>query len=92
MAWVGGKEHRGHTLLQTQGRGDCNGGATIEARGGSCTPPFSNYSIFAVLIPPPSKALTPANLQIRGAALGGVKSANDRLPTQNEHVEKKTMG
>jgi len=38
--------------------------------GGHAPPPFSNCTILAVLIPPPSNALTPPHLQIRGSAIG----------------------
>jgi len=49
------------------------GGATIGA-GGHAPPPFSTFSVFTLLTPPPSNALTP-HLQIHGAALGA--SPND---------------
>jgi len=48
------------------------GGTTIKAGGGQAPPPFTNFSVFTVLTPPPSNALTPFPFQIRGAALGAI--------------------
>jgi len=39
------------------------GGATIGAGGGSRTPPFSNVSVFTVLIPPTFKLMAPPLLK-----------------------------